>query len=469
LQASRKPKRGKRTYPNAVVFAAAAGACQHGRVKILENRIERRMKMKAIISRARLSFMAGLALGVAFFSQAAMAQEHGSPAPSNALAVRYVIQDLGVVGPVEGQPFVITANGYVAGLSVVPNGAGSAAHAVYWHGNARKDISSPGLGGTNSAAMGINVWGQVVGEAESAASDPNGEDFCGFQSLGYTSQAHTCLPYLYQDGQMTPLPTLRDENGKSGVNGQAWQINDFGVIAGSSENTKSDGTCPGTPASAQQYEFKPVVWYKLFPWSEARIHELSTVSGDPDGVALAVNERGEAAGASGTCGVFNAINLFNLVPRHAILWQYGKPIDLGNLGGDGLFGGIYASGLNNVGQVVGVSDTTNDASFHAFLWGNGQMTDLQTLPGDAFSVATAISDRGVVLGVSVDANFNIRAFVWQNGSIQDFNTLVAGSTPLFLQTACSINALGEIDGIAQDRTTGEFHAYKAIPQTTDAD
>jgi len=414
---------------------------------------------KALTTGSLLMTFAGLASG----------QEHASPAPSNALSVRYLIQDLGVVGPVEGQPFVITADGYVAGLKVVPNGAGSVAHAVYWHGTSMKDISSPGLGGTNSAAMGVNLWGQVVGEAENSTPDPNGEDFCGFQLLGYTSQAHSCLPYVFQDGAMTALQTLRDDSGKSGVNGQAWQINTFGVIVGSSENTTSDTTCPGPAASAQKYEFKPVVWFRLFPWSEPRIHELSTVSGDPDGVALAVNEKGEAAGASGKCGVFNAINLFNLVPRHAILWRDGQPIDLGNLGGDGLFGGIYASGLNNSGQVVGVSDTTNDASFHGFLWEAGHMTDLQTLPGDAYSVATAISDRGAVLGVSVDANFNIRAFVWQNGNIQDLNKLVAGSTPLFLQTACSINALGEIDGIAFDSATGEFHAYKAIPQTTDAE
>jgi len=409
---------------------------------------------KAMTTGSLLALLAGATLG----------QERANPAPSDALAVRYVIQDLGVVGPVVGQPFVIAANEYVAGLAVVPSGDGSAAHAVYWHGNEMKDISSLGLGGTNNAAMGINVWGQVVGEAENSTPDPNGEDFCGFQSLGFTKQANSCLPYLFQNGQMTPLPTLRDENGKSGVNGQAWQINGFDVVVGSSENTRSD-VCPG--GSAQKYEFKPVLWYKLFPWSAPRIHELPTISGDPDGAALAVNGRGDAAGASGTCGVFNAIYLFNLAPRHAILWHDGQATDLGNLGGDGLFNGIYASGLNNVGQVVGASDTTNDASFHAFLWENGHMTDLQTLPGDAYSIATAISDRGVVLGVSVGANFNIRALIWQHGNMQDLNKLVAGSTPLSLQTACSINALGEIDGIAFNQTTGEYHAYKAIPQAAD--
>lgn len=409
---------------------------------------------KTMIAGSLLSLCAGLALG----------QEPASQKPSSAVSVHYVIQDLGIVGPIEGQPFVLTANGYVAGLAVVPNGASQASHAVYWHGTSMKDISSPGLGGTNSTAFGINLWGHVVGEAESAAPDPNGEDFCGFQTLGFTAQAHSCLPYLFEDGAMTALPTLRDQSGKSGVNGQAWQINTFGVIAGSSENTMSDASCTAAPGAAPNYEFKPVVWFKLFPWSEPRIHELPTVSGDTDGVAVAVNERGDAAGASGSCGAFNAITLLKLVERHAILWRGGEAIDLGNLGGDGLFGGIYASGLNNVGQVVGVSDTTNDVSFHGFLWEAGHMTDVETLPGDAYSVATAISDRGVVLGVSLDASFNIRAFVWQKGNIEDLNKLVAGSTPLFLQTACSINALGEIDGIAVDRTTGEFHAYKAIPQ-----
>ena len=85
------------------------------------------------------------------------------------------------------------------------------------------------------------------------------------------------------------------------------------------------------------------------------------------------------------------------------------------------------------------------------------------LPGDSYSVATAISECGIVLGVSIDANFNIRAFIWQLGHMRDLNNLVSGSTPLFLQTACSINALGEIDGIAFDPATGEFHAYLATP------
>jgi probable HAF family extracellular repeat protein len=429
------------------------------------NRKEEVMSSKtlkqAMIAGGFLVLFAGLALG----------QEQTAPRANGASSVRYVIQDLGVVGPLEGQPFVITANGYVAGLAVVPGGAGNVSHAVYWQRATMRDISYPGLGGTNSAAFGINPSGQVVGEAESATQDPNGEDFCGFHALGFTSQADTCLPYLFQNGAMTELPRLRDESGKSGVNGQAWQINASGVTVGSSENTTHDTTCPGLPAAQQLFEFKPVVWSKPFPWSDTRIHELPTVSGDPDGVAFAVNEKGEVVGGSGSCALFNEISLANLLPRHAILWRDGsrKAIDLGNLGGDGAFFGIVASGLNNVGQVVGTSDTTGDASFHGFLWEDGHLTDLQPLQGDSYSAAVGINDRGVVVGTSIDASFNLRAFVWQHGAMKDLNKLVSGATPLFLQTACSIDASGEIDGIGFDTVTGEYHAYKAIPQTTDAD
>jgi len=391
---------------------------------------------------------------LALFSGLTYAQEQNPP-------VRYTVTDLGPVGPPPGQPFVLSRDGFVSGQVIVPDGAGSVSHAFVWHGTAPKDISAPGLGGANSAAFGVNLWGQVVGEAENSKLDPHGEDFCGFLTLGFSSRATSCLPFLYEGGVMTALPTLGDN---AGHNGQAWQINTFGVAVGSSENATPDSTCPGLPVSRQFYEFKPVVWYWSFFSAKPVVQELQTVSGDPDGVAFAINDRGQAVGGTGSCGPFNAINQINLVPVHAVLWQEGKSIDLGNLGGDGHFNGIFATGLNNVGQVVGVSDTTGDASFHGFLWNEGHMADLAPLSGDSYSYATAISDRGQVVGLSLDANFNLRAVFWQNGTITNLNDLVPAETPLFLQTACSINGKGQITGIALTKgTANDFHAYLATP------
>ena len=77
-------------------------------------------------------------------------------------SARYTVTDLGPVGA--GQPFAITDNGIVSGEITLADPAVS--HAVLWNQGKMKDISSPGLGGPNSAAFGANIWGQVVGQAD---------------------------------------------------------------------------------------------------------------------------------------------------------------------------------------------------------------------------------------------------------------------------------------------------------------
>jgi probable HAF family extracellular repeat protein len=200
------------------------------------------------------------------------------------------------------------------------------------------------------------------------------------------------------------------------------------------------------------------------------VQELQTIDGDPDGVAFAINDLGQVAGATGSCGPFNTIELNNLTPLHAVLWQNGKAIDLGNLGGDGKVFGIFATGLNDYGQVVGASDTASDASFHAFFWQRGHITDLGTLKGDSYSLALAIGNNGLVLGASIDANFNLRAVLWRNGTPTDMNTLVPADSTLNLETACSINDKGEIIGFAALKSNpNEYHAYLAKPVVSSGD
>ncbi len=85
-------------------------------------------------------------------------------------------------------------------------------------------------------------------------------------------------------------------------------------------------------------------------------------------------------------------------------------------------------------------------------------------PGDANSLALGIGNNGLVLGVSLDANFNLRAVLWRNGTPTDLNTLVPADSTLSLQTACSINDKDEIVGFAAlESNPNEFHAYLAKP------
>jgi probable HAF family extracellular repeat protein len=356
----------------------------------------------------------------------------------------YKVTDLGAVGP-NGQPFAITNNGRVAGATQV----GEIVRAELWYKGRVVDLGQPGLKGQNSQAFGVNAWGQAVGEAQTDSPDPQGEDFCGFAALGLASSGTTCLPFVWQNGVMRPLPTL------GGSNGQANQINSQGEAAGMVENDTPDSTCP--PGGPQKLEFKPVVW------QNGNVRELPTYPGDSDGNAHAINDSGHAAGGSGVCGAFNPIWGSNLQPLHALLWEGSETIDLGSLGGTGHGDGIMAIGLNNHDQVIGSSDLEGDATFHAFLWTHETgMQDLGTVPGDVDSAALGINDLDQIVGVSLDANFNPRAFLRQGQELIDLNTLVPAGSPLYLASACSINAAGEIVGFAFDNS-GNVHAYLAVP------
>jgi probable HAF family extracellular repeat protein len=169
-------------------------------------------------------------------------------------------------------------------------------------------------------------------------------------------------------------------------------------------------------------------------------------------------------GISGICQ--NAVG--NQTAIHALLWQHGTVTNLGNLGG---YAWNTPMALNNHGQIVGFSDLPGDQhganpNFHAFLWTqNRGIQDLGTLPGDAISEALGINDQGQVVGVSYGAGFtNPRAFLWQDGVMTDLNTLIPSGSSLYLQAAQEINDLGEIVGQASDQTTGNAPAFLLIPR-----
>ncbi len=360
---------------------------------------------------------------------------------------RYTIADLGNVGATPGQPFTIVNTGLVAGAAGAANGA---THAVLWYQGQKGDIGVPGLGGLNSIAFGVNERGQVVGQAETTTPDPNGEDFCGFKQLGLPVHGTTCLPYLWQYGMMTPLPTL------GGPNGVANQINARGTIVGIAENNTPDLACPGP----QKLQFKPVLWEK------GNIEELPTFAGDPDGFAVGVNSNRQVVGASGICSTYDPYSLTDLVQLHALLWETNAVINLGNLGGTGRGGGNVAFSINNSAQVVGNSDLPGDAVTHAFLWTKQKgMQDLGALPGDTGSAGLYINEAGDIVGVSTDSSGNPRAFLRENGVMADLNSLVPADSSLYLLVACSINAHRQIIGFAFDPASNEVHGYLASPTT----
>jgi probable HAF family extracellular repeat protein len=367
---------------------------------------------------------------------------HGFLLPTTQAALRYAVTDLGTVGRLPGQPFTLTDNRLIAGTAVTDSGL----HAVVWsRGNVMTDLGSAGL---TSIAWAINDSGMVVGQSEIGTQDPGGEDFCGTNSLGLPATGAPCVPFAVQNGTMNALRTL------GGANGVAYAVNARGQIAGAAENRAVDPACP----SPQKYQFKPVFWHG------AEVEELPPAGSDRNGVAVAINENGDMVGSSGNCAEFSANSLEHLQPLHALLWETGRVIDLGNLGGTGQILGHGTHQINNNREVVGWSDVAGDRAAHAFRWTKiGGMQDLGTLDGDGHSLGLGINDAGVITGISAAPDFStLRAFVWRGGVMTDLNQLIPATSALYLLTACSVNARGEIIGFAVDHL-GNVHGYLAAP------
>ncbi len=110
----------------------------------------------------------------------------------------------------------------------------------------------------------------------------------------------------------------------------------------------------------------------------------------------------------------------------------------------------YAYGLNNSGQVVGIS-SLNGASSPAFLYSGGTMISLGTL-GAADSVAKGINVLGRITGFSETVN-GYAAFLYSDGKMQSIGTLGGNYAAGY-----AINALGQITGDSKNQL-GQDHAF----------
>jgi probable HAF family extracellular repeat protein len=322
-------------------------------------------------------------------------------------------------------------------------------HAFVWRDGVMTDLGT--LGGPNSS-VGFpikNTHGLIAGEAQGPNVDP--EQWasgygCNTLSGICDGSQYQQLGFLWQNGVMTPLPPLGGNN--SGAGG----INNRGQVAGVAETATMApiGVC----SPPQVLEYKAVVW-------DGQRHEvqqiLPAIPGDA-AEALAINDDGDVVGFSGGCGVPDAFSIFGQA-RHAVLWRHGSVFDLGGFGGAM---NNSALAINNSGQIVGISDNSDDTRTYGFLWQKGVMTPLYPLQGDVSSMANDINAAGQVVGVSCDANFTCRAVLWDHGVVTDLNSLVPKGS-LQLTYGGGINDRGEIAGTAFDSSTGDSPAFLAVP------
>ena len=359
----------------------------------------------------------------------------------------YRVISLPTLGGTDGQANSINNRNWAAGLANLQGN--TVGHAALWK-SATHAIDLGSLGGedANSAiAWPVkDVNGLLVGISDTADNNPLGEAFSCWPF--FTPGAPTykiCQGFRWTNGTMLPLPPF-----PGGYNSYATAANNRGQIVGWAENGVHDPSCD--PAF-QVLQFRAVIWQP-----DGTMQELPPLSGDSTSAATAINDWGEVVGISGACGV--AVG--GVSAAHAVLWENGVPVNLGDLGGHSW---NTPTAINNHGIIVGFAlpaSQDGTRNFVAVIWTRNKGIQQLGMPmGDIRSEALGINERDQIVGLSRAAT-GIRAILWQSGGFTDLNTLTLPGSP-YLLYANDITDAGRIAGEAYDSTTGASPAYVAVP------
>ena len=177
----------------------------------------------------------------------------------------------------------------------------------------------------------LNNSGEVSSYADLAVPDPNASFFCSNPDC---FQSHA---FLWKDGVLTDLGALAGNN-----NSAAGSINARGWTTGQSQTSTIDPIA-GIP------EYRGVLW------KDGQVIDLSTLGGT-ESLGIYVNDAGQVIGFSTTSTAPDTVGFFGF-PTHTFIWQDGKKLDIGTLGGLDAAPGA-SCGNSHAGVVVGGSNTS---------------------------------------------------------------------------------------------------------------
>ncbi len=293
-------------------------------------------------------------------------------------------------------PTAINNKGQVVGYSITDDGH---IHAFLYENQILTDLGT--FGGTDSEALAINGSGHIVGN---------------YFKYGYK---HAFLLYNSQFTDMFGLAGMIEATG----------INDQNVMIGDIVSTPDMG-------STHVILYDNGLVTDISVLGEIQGVTYPFISASPRGI----NNKGQAIFFQGLCGswecehsyVFSGETVSEIFPFNATdindlgqvvgssMREWGQVdsylYNQGDLTRINDFGGNYSypTALNNVGQVIGTAQYSQDYKFHPFIYFNETMKDLNTLiPADSgwdITKVSDINDKGQIIGTGL-LNGEQHAFV----------------------------------------------------------
>jgi probable HAF family extracellular repeat protein len=306
----------------------------------------------------------------------------------------------------------------------------------------------------------------VIDLGPAPSTGDSGKDINSFGTVAFTVSTAV---YLYQNGAASPVNGLFANNGPLA-------INDMGHLAGAN-NLRSYIYRNGAPTdlgvlepSGEDYTFasdlnnsdvvvgtsyvSSQLRYRAFIWQNGSMSQLPAPGGvyaaGAESTANGINNNGVIAGS------YNNQNPGGV----AVEWSGGVATPMLTLAG---FSRSEASDINLSNQAVGYSADANFFNEQAVIWNGLLPTSLGSLPGRSYTFASGINNLGAVVGSALTSSGDSGgdAFVWFNGSMTDLNSEIPGSPQWHLTSASAINDSGQIVGAGV--MSGQAHSFLLVP------
>ena len=348
--------------------------------------------------------------------------------------------------------------GLVSGYTDAPDG--TSRRATLWFLGQRLTLRT--LGGPNSSVAWPvkNNIGLVVGIAQTEELQPRGSTWsCRIFFPAPDNTRYVCLGFAWEFGRMKRLPTL------GGDNGFATGANNRRQVVGWAETDVDDDTCD---PDFQVLQFQAALW----DLQRNETHRLPPLGTDSSGAATAINDRGQVVGISGDCD--QAVG--RLTARNAVIWENRVPRKLDDLGGPAW---NTATAINQRGDLIAgfatlPGDDPDNPLLRAVAWTTRpgicptlpgtNICDLGMLPGHLTSQASGVNDLGQIVGTSCPAPPGLcRAFLFENGAMKDLNESKANAFTDQLENAMDVNQFGVITGRAVNTDTRARSAIVMTP------